>query len=432
MKIRNMKLPKCLLLMRKYLGMISDMIYILLFTMLFVTSFLSNTQFQIPWMEWIQEENLRSYLIEHVLFRPQRVLLIVLICRYLFSCTCHLKEYLMTALMCLCIVRACDTGIRETESIAVFLLLLLGAKDLPFRKLMWWFTFWVEVLFITTVIASQTGYVENLVYLMEGRNIRIAFGFMYPTVFAAQLFFLFLCLWYLAGERWNLTLAVGALLAAIFVYKGCEARLTTASFVLLSAVQSIRGIKIWMARKRQKFYRLDKRVADGLVVFPLVCVLGVHILSIYYNPNVEWMTGLNQLLSNRIRLAKKGIQIYGFRLWGNDIHMIGYGGSTEVQSRYFYLDSSYMQISLISGMVILGIALCLMLMACYRANKEHEWVLLWILAFASMHALFEEHLLNLAICPFLFAATMHLGKRKRMAYKVEKKEAADGKEIREG
>ena len=201
--------------------------------------------------------------------------------------------------------------------------------------------------------------------------------------------------------------------AAIFVYIGCEARLTTACFVLLSVGLFYRGIKIQKKRKQKKLYNMDERLARGLAVFPLLCALGVHILSMGYSTNVKWMENLNQLLSNRLSLAKKGIQVYGFRLWGNDIPMIGYGGSTEAQIKYFYLDSSYIQLSLISGLIIFGIVLLLLLVVGYRAKGECEWVLLWVLAFAGAHAVFEEHLLSLSVCPFLFAATTKLGRKHR-------------------
>lgn len=45
-------------------------------------------------------------------------------------------------------------------------------------------------MILLTIILSQTGLVENLIYDQHGR-IREAFGFVYPTDFAAQIFFLF-------------------------------------------------------------------------------------------------------------------------------------------------------------------------------------------------------------------------------------------------
>ena len=413
MMIQREKLLKGLSVIKKYTGLLFDAVYISLFTVLLVYSFLNNTQFQIPWMEWLQKDDFRSFLIEHVLFHPEQLLLVVLICRYLFSCTYQIKEYLITAFICFCLFYAYSKSGGDIEAALIFLLLLLGARGLQFRKLIGWGTVCMEIMFAVTVIASQTGYVENLVYRMNGRNVRVAFGFFYPTIFAAQLFFLILNIWYLIGERWNLFLSMISLMAAVFVYVGSEARFTTACFILLSVILGVRGWKIWSAGKRGQCYQMGDRLARVLAVFPILCAFGIHIISIGYRSSVGWMKACNQLVSNRLSLAKKAIQVYGFRLWGNSIPMVGYGGSTERQERYFYLDSSYMQLSLIAGMVIFGIVLCLLMAAGYRAKAKKEWTLLWILAFAGMHAVFEEHLLNLSICLYLFAAVSELGRKCR-------------------
>lgn len=390
------------------MGIMFDVLFLVMFTVCTIYAFLAKTQFQIPWIEWVQEENLRSWLISNFLFHPRGVLLVLVICRYIFSCRFSWKEYGAASLIaCLSWYAFLQNG---NETFLCFILFILGMKDISFRRVMQWYFIVEEILFGITIVASQTGYVENLVYDVEGRNIRMSFGFMYPTIFAANLFFLFLCIWYLLGEKWNLVLAPIAGGLALFVYKGCEARFTTVCFALLSAILLIRGVR-WLWLRKKKTYHMSKACAYGLAVTPVLCALGMHLLSIFYDGNSRWMYWFNGLISNRLSLVKKGIDIYGFHLWGSRIPMIGYGGSVELSKKYFYLDSIFAQLSLQGGLVIFGIVLALLVVAAYRSKENSEWVLLWILAFAGIHGLFEEHLLSLSICPFLLSAFAQLGRR---------------------
>ena len=421
MGIQKIELQKRLFFVRKYLGKIADALYMFLFTILLSVSFLADTTFQIPWKEWIQEDT-GYFIINNFLFHPEMALIIVLICRYLFSCSYYIKVYLITTVICWCIYHAYQVGGKDVESIVIFCLLLFGAQDISFRKLMRWYTIVIEILFVMTVLASQTGFTENLIYEVQGRNTRISFGFIYPTVFAAHLFFLLLCLWYLTKERWNLILATLSLLVCGFVYIGCEARFTSMCFGFLTIILVLRKIEIWKANKRNQFYKMNRYLACILAVTPLLCSFVIHVLSICFQADIGWMARLNQLLSNRLRIAKKGIDVYGFHLWGSRISMIGYGGSTERQDKYFYLDSIYIQLSLVAGLVVLGIVLIILFKAGYKAKAAQEWTLLWILAFAGLHGMIEDHLLNIAVCPFLFAVSTELGQKRRGIHEYDKGE----------
>ena len=421
MKLQNMKLIENFRFCKKYLGKIADVSYMFLFTVLLTFDFLEDTTFQIPWQEWMQEE-VGYCIINTLLFHPEMILFIVLVCRYLFSCTYNIKMYLITFVACLCAYYAYRVGGKDLESIFIFFLLVFGARGFSFRKLMQWYTIVVEILFAVTVAVSQTGYMENLIYEVQNRNTRISFGFIYPTVFAAHLFFLFLCLWYLAQERWNLILAVLSLLASGFVYLGCEARFASICFGILAVILMLSKWKIWPMHRWNPANKMSHYFVSMLTLIPVLCSLVIHILCIRFRIDIGWMAQLNQLLSNRLRLAKKGIDVYGFHLWGSRIPMVGYGGTTEIRERYFYLDSIYIQLSLVAGLVVLGMVLVMLFSACYKAKVLQEWVLLWILVFVGLHGVIEEHLLSIAVCPFLFAVSTEIRQKRRAIYENDKVE----------
>lgn len=385
---------------RKCLGRIFDVLYLAFFCVLVVWSFLGTVQLEIPWNAWVQAGIIQEFLIVNFLFRPQTVLALIVWGRYLFSCTFERKKYIIAFLAFLCVW-------NRNETVCTYVLLALGACELNFRKLMRCYTALVGGLCAATILGSQCGLVENLVYDIAGRGTRVAYGFMYPTIFASHLFFLMLCIWYCLKDKWNWCLAVVCMLMAVWVYKGANARFSAICFLLFGFVLLCCGMRKYVKPPLRK--TLYRKAGWALAEVPLMCALGIHVLSIWYDSGSAWMNKLNGLLSSRLFLGQKGIQVYGFSTWGKSIPMIGFGGDVVLPSRYFYLDSFYVQASLIYGLVALVVILFLALLAGYQAVRYGEWKLLWILAFVGLHGVIEDLWLSVSVCPFLFAAFADFG-----------------------
>ena len=79
--------------------------------------------------------------------------------------------------------------------------------------------------------------------------------------------------------------------------------------------------------------------------------------SLVYQESIVWMRGLDKLLSGRLYYGKHALSICGFHLWGKQIRMNGHWADGQVTDNYFYLDSSYMQMALMFGLVISALAL---------------------------------------------------------------------------
>ena len=133
------------------------------------------------------------------------------------------------------------------------------------------------------------------------------------------------------------------------------------------------------------------------------------------------MAWFNRILTNRLSLVKKGIDIYGFQLWGSNIPMTGNGGDINLPSKYYYIDSSYMQVSLLYGVAILAVGMILFTMACLYARREQDWILLLALCFVALHGLFEHHAFQLAYSPFLLAAFCRSGLHTKLQTKLQTK-----------
>lgn len=286
----------------------------------------------------------------------------------------------------------------EAHSLLSWLLILPGAGQIDFRKLIKVDVLISTVLTAVTILCSLAGIIDNLAWSMGNGKVRMAFGFIYSTDFAAHIFFLMLGWWYLRQEKANWKDSIFWLVIGAVVFKFSIARNS-------SALIAMTALLIAYCGKIKKTDVLEKRM---LPAASLICAAAVSGVSVFYNPDIVWMKQLDSWFSNRLMLVKKAIDIYGFRLWGSSIPMTGNGSKTSSSELYYYIDSGYLQVGLLYGVVLLAVVLCLLTWICQRAAEQDQRILLWIVALACVHGMIEQHLFELEYFPFFLAAFANL------------------------
>lgn len=411
--------------MKTTLRNIANGLYLVMFAIITMVSILGTTQFDIPWGQLIENGNKWGQIVYDILFSPQMVLLIIVVFQYLCSDCFDWKEYAICTVICLLAFQMAESN--GGGALQTYILLVIGARKFPFRRLMMIYFILLTAVLLVTIVGSQLGWVENLLY--PGREGRIALGFIYPTDCAAHFLFWALCYWYLRNEKISYIEIGVFFLLAMAAWFGCKARFSTALLVLTGGMAIVYKRMIEKAGNSGKTLMLQKVLSAVLVTVPLISNLIIHILSIMYNEDWGWMKVINQIVTSRLSLAKRGIDIYGFSLWGSNIPMIGNGSEVGKRLKYYYIDSSYMRISMLHGMVILGVILLLFTMACFKAWKEGEWILLMILSTVALHAVFEHHAFELAYSPFLLSVLTNLQvpafKRRKKTIWLRKRNAYD-------
>lgn len=400
-QIKSRKIYLVLESMRKTLCIVANTLYLVMFAVLVARTFLSTTEFAIPWKLLAQSENVGCQTAYMLLFSPQVLLAVIVIFQYLFSADYNWKEYVLALVLGVWMFHITDAN--GGTNLLVYVLLALGARNFRFRTLMWVYFPIALLISAATVAGSQLGWVENLIY--TAREGRMSFGFIYPTDCAAHFLFLGLGYWYMRGKKLHYPEILVFFALGLAAWYGCKGRFST---VLLMLVTASALAYLFLSKRVKDPQRWDQ-ICQGipskiLVLVPLLCNLGVHIISICYSDANEFLVWFNRILSNRLLLVKKGIDIYGFRLWGSNIPMVGSGGDVNLPSKYYYIDSSFMQVSLLYGLAALAVVLILFTMACLYARREKDWILLLVLVFVALHGLFEHHAFQLAYSPFLLAA----------------------------
>ena len=390
---------------RKNTEDILEILYLLAFAVYIGFFFLGTTMFQIEWPNFFYTD-LRTVIAALILVRA--------------AYSKQYKIWEVAVILGLYILFSMASSRNGYEEYMYLLILIIGARGISFKKLIKVYAAVTAVLLIITIAAALSGYIENLTYYQEGRRTRYAFGINYPTDFSAILFYLILAWFYIRGRKLKyIELGIAGLLG-IFVYWFCDARMNTICIIGASLVFAVHKFFSKKAEKKQKEYRICKPISMLLILSGILCSLVMTGLTMLYSPNNPIIAFIDNALSSRLRLGHKGIDIYGFTLWGQNIPMIGLGSTTKDVDFYFFLDSSYIYNLLQFGLLIAVLLLAAWTMISGKAYIKKEWELLLILAIIAVQCMVEHHMVSVAFNPFWMALLGELSVETTKGKKVKR------------
>lgn len=383
---------------------VTEYIYLVLFAVLTIYAFLKTTTFPTP---FLTEDGGRIYFNEFTSVFPfhiEYLLMGTIIIRYLLLKEHRVRDILLAIFIYKCAEQAVEVNLSDT--ILLLVLLVLGAKGIAFQKIMRLYTSIIALLLSVTILAALCGWIENISF---GDEEKLAFGIVYSTDFAAHVFFLALCIWYLREEK--ITIWEGAIICGlgIFTYIFSSARCSTICLLLMSVIIFIHKGIVYRCQRKQIKYHMNTCLAVLLSMSFVLAAAFTVTFTILFSSKISWMNRINALVSYRLSLGKKAVEIGGFHLWGKYFRLRGHWAEGLVTNKYFYLDSSYMQMTVMYGIVISAFAMIAFLLIGYQAYKRKQWTFLWILALFSIHGIMEQRIWNLAYCPFILALFARYG-----------------------
>ncbi len=281
----------------------------------------------------------------------------------------------------------------------LFSMFVMGARDVDFREINRTYFIISFIIIGLAFVASKLGFIENLTYYRDTVK-RQSFGIIYPTDFAAHIFYLILSYCFLINRRLKAREAILFLLIAVFIDKYADARLDVILIIL-----TVVCFYILMSSYVQNSFQQQIRTIASFT--PSVLFILSLIISYFYKP-FGLLAEINDLLSGRLRLANTALQSYPIKLFGQPIQMIAFGGkegnnlsySAIDRSLYFYIDSSYIYILLRYGILFTIILLILFTLKTKR-TKLLSYNLIIILICGS--AFVDQTLVSPAYNIFLFS-----------------------------
>lgn len=367
---------------------------ILVMYALFVTEdFLDVTMFHIQWPEYFHQ----------ALMIVMSMLLIV---KLLLTCSYKMAD--MIAMIVFAGVFLMARVVSGYVVLADVLLLLLALKGIPFCRIVKVYFVTVSFLLIVTIIASQAGIIDNLVYHFSERRERRAFGVCYPTDFAAFFVWLSFSWVYIRKEKLRLVEIGMVALAGFGIWYFCDARLSSA-ILFMSAILFL-GVKVWKKKTENRDVAAIKtKIFNGvqsafLFAMPF-CAVAIILLSRFYSGEQELLAKMDSLLSGRLLLGHVAFERFNVGLFGQFVPMVGFGRNTVTQlvsSDYFFLDSSYMSILMCYGIFVLLCVIGAFTYSSVRAKKERDFYCVFIIALIAIDCMVEHHMMEICYNPFLF------------------------------
>lgn len=302
------------------------------------------------------------------------------------------KNFVIMGILALC---AGFTYINSTYNDLIYLaLFIIGANNVSFKIIVKIFLSVRVSILLIAMMAAKFGLIENVIFVRAGR-VRQSFGSIYPTDFAAGVFFIALAYLYIKSEKLKIRDVILFVALGMGIYYFCDARLDS---LCIFGIAIYALFKIVYNRDKRK---INKYINIALSSSIIICAVFSIIISIIYNNSNRIMLFLNKLLSNRLELSKRGIDKYGFSLFGQKVDMVGNGGSSVKPSDYFFIDSSYLFVSLRYGMIALIIFCILFTIYVKRTIDLGEITIAVIIMAIAINSIVAHRLLDIAYNPFL-------------------------------
>lgn len=280
---------------------------------------------------------------------------------------------------------------------------VLGARNVDFKRIIKIYFYVGMLLLAFVVISAMGGLIRNLVYRRDMTNIvRQSFGIAYPTDFAAHVLYLILAYAHLKFGKIKWYDYAVFLAAAVFLVKFSDARLSAYAIILSIPV-------LWIGQRAQTDHLLSRFIASFYWTVPILSAYLVIIASYFFTPSNKILTKVNNASSGRLFLGHKAISEYGFSMFGKQIIEHGWGGanglkmSQNAPANYFFVDSSFLRMTILYGIIMAIIILLAMTKISWESFQKGSFALASIIVIVSVSAMVEQRLLDLAYDPFLIA-----------------------------
>lgn len=301
------------------------------------------------------------------------------------------------------------TQVTYNPAIFDFALLLIGAKNVEWKKIAYVYLCVALTLQCLAFYASTHGIVADKIALRNDVA-RHAYGIIYPTDMTAH--WLFIMLVYIALREAKLTFVeiTGMGLLTYWLYGQSDARNNfICGIILCVLLLVVKVLKIFHVQLSK--YKIIK--IGGFLMFAVVLL---SLLAVtFYDPANATYTKLNDVFSNRIALSYQGLAQYGIPPFGTYVEeneaVLGYA---------FFLDNSFIRMAIKCGWIFLAIVTYVYVLLFAKAADHRKDYMLVALIVMVCAGIMEQHLIEIAYCPLWFMlfsqyGNVRNGEQRRMA-----------------
>lgn len=275
-------------------------------------------------------------------------------------------------------------------NIMTTLFFILGLKDIPIKNLLRIWLWEIGGLMIVTYISYKLGIVGDVFGYRDGILSRYSLGYIFNTL-PANYFFQFTVIYLFYREKKIKLIEMLFLLLInyrIYIYTD-----TKSAFYF-----SILALFVFLL---VKFIKIPNSLINFINRYLILLAIFIPLfLSYNYGSGLPIYVTLNRILTNRLMLGYRALNEYGFSWFGQPIQIV-IGEDVSQFNRYFYIDSSFLSISVRQGIIFLFLIICgYIILSNHKAVKNNIY---YMLAFSviTLHGMFDPQFLELVYNPLL-------------------------------
>lgn len=331
---------------------------------------------------------------------PRGTSWIFLILLFGLTCVCIMREQdrkSQIEYLVICMVFSISGLISSYHELIYVGALIVAASNIDFDKIILAYLSVTIPFLIITVIGSQIGLIENLVYPHLYRGDRISYGFISPTDFGAHILFILLAIFSIVKNNKYMKWIILSFVSMFFVYKQCDGRTTVLSiaiFLTLFAIYYI--IKNWINRNNTIFF--------GVIILIESMIISISFLFGYlYRFGNEFILKINDIVSDRLMYISQTMENYNISMFGQFIEEHGNGRSIIASDNYFFIDNSFVKNLYQYGILVFVLTIIIIFYAQKRMMEKNEYVMCIAVLVVIIASFIEHHLIEIAYNPFLLS-----------------------------
>ena len=246
-----------------------------------------------------------------------------------------IKELIAGA--CLLFTSFLASYMSEDYDIFFYALLIIACKNITFKNVIKNHFFVNSILLISVTFLALNGFLTDIIFQRDG-ILRHSLGLLYPTVYAARVFFLIASYIYLKKYKLTIINLLIVLGIGYFTFYMTNGRLDLLSLILLCTLVYVLQ---FVDNKRLKI------VGFVGLFFPIISTIIAWITAYFYNAQSNTWYVINLLFSGRLGLGYIALNRYDIKIFGQKIYEQGLGGIeglNNITNSYFFIDSSYLAI----------------------------------------------------------------------------------------
>lgn len=284
------------------------------------------------------------------------------------------------------------------SDVVMLLAFVYCGRNISFEKIAKITIYTSSSILIFVILSSYAGIINNYIENTEMRR-REYLGFRYSLYPAAIIFNITALVLYINRGKIKLRQVLLLLISNFFVFYKTNSRLSFYMAVLMIIIMPL-------FQKFPKILENSKIFHIGMGLSFIIAAICSVILTIIYNPNIEWMKKLNAIFNDRLKFGNRSLMMYGVSILGKrNMEWIGNGldsAGNKSTETYLWVDNFYISIIQRFGILVSIVIILLLTFTLFKCWKVKNYYLMLILTLIAGHCMIDDLFLYLNYNTFWF------------------------------